>query len=114
MSDDDRYDDENEETGTWAESCSASDLAQLVVALPGSEIVEVPAVLPVLPASAIVPPVPLLLEHARGRAMSPTTPIARTIFIIDLLNSMLEKAAPYNHCPRVSRDNREQALSPAA
>ncbi|MGB0620915.1 MAG: endopeptidase La [Myxococcota bacterium] len=72
MSDDDRYDDENEETGTWAESGSASDVAQLVVELPGSEIVEVPAVLPVLPVRDVVvyPGVTMPLAIGRERSLA--------------------------------------------
>ena len=72
MADDDRYDDENEETGTWAESGSASDVAQLVVELPGSEIVEVPAVLPVLPVRDVVvyPGVTMPLAIGRERSLA--------------------------------------------
>ncbi len=72
VSDDDRYDDENEETGTWAESGSASDVAQLVVELPGSEVVEVPAVLPVLPVRDVVvyPGVTMPLAIGRERSLA--------------------------------------------
>ena len=72
VSDDDRYDHENEETGTWAESGSASDVAQLVVELPGSEIVEVPAVLPVLPVRDVVvyPGVTMPLAIGRERSLA--------------------------------------------
>ena len=71
MSHDDRYDDdENDEAGAWAESGSASDVAQLVVELPGSEIVEVPAVLPVLPVRDVVVYPGVTMPLAIGRARS--------------------------------------------
>ena len=67
---DDRQDEENEAPEIWAESGSASDVAQLVVELPGSEIVEVPAVLPVLPVRDVVVYPGVTMPLAIGRARS--------------------------------------------
>ena len=74
MSNDDRYDNDQDESdeGVYAEGGSAEDVASLVVELPGEEIVEVPAVLPVLPVRDVVvyPGVTMPLAIGRPRSLA--------------------------------------------
>ena len=77
MSDDDQYDDESSQSpsdagdSTKAEA-SGSDFASLSLEIPGSEILEIPAVLPVLPVRDIVvyPGVTMPLAIGRERSLA--------------------------------------------